>query len=251
VFSALEKWGILGFGQLDALLFRPDQNAEERLRLYRNEFPKSAHDGYGYKRLNRLEKAGLIAGYYAQGLYHSLPKSYGLRRPGQSVLKRAERLLGVGLRRSWSTNAILRYTLINGVGLAVSKYLKLPVFSRNELEWEGRARGLSVREIRASPVDLRVKFGPRWDFVVVDGHKLARRQFKRERQRSIMLYLVRLPGLIPHILKVAKRGNASYIFVCGLEEFQEDPVRTPFKNAWGDTMRLGEAKFQKARRAGG
>ena len=41
------------------------------------------------------------------------------------------------------------------------------------------------------------------------------------------------------ILEVAKRDNAVFMFVCGLEEFQVDPARSPFKNAWGDTMRLG------------
>lgn len=108
-----------------------------------------------------------------------------------------------------------------------------------------------MRKIWANPVDLRVKFGPLWDFIVVDDYKLVPQLFKRERDRSIMLYLVRLPGLIPKILEVAKRDNAVFMFVCGLEEFSGDPARAPFKNAWGDTMRLGEAKFQKAGRAWG
>ncbi|MFH2202165.1 MAG: hypothetical protein ABIJ96_03535 [Elusimicrobiota bacterium] len=249
--SALEKWGALGFGQLDAMLFRPDLSDEERLRLYRNEYPESAYDGYGYKRLNRLEQAGLIAGCHSHRLSHPLPKAYALRRPGQTVLKCAGRLLGVGLRRRWSTRVIPRYTLINGMGLAVSRHLKLPVFSRHELEWEGRAQGLSEREIRESPVDLRVKFSPLWDFVVVDHYKLAPRLLKREREGAMMLYLLQFPALMGEFFQAAKKTKAAFMYACDLEEFQTDPARAPFKNAWGDTMRLGEAKFRKAGRARG
>ena len=60
VLAALEKWGVLGMGQLDGLFFRKGIPPEERTRLLFNEVRRSDYWLGAYKRLGRLQDEGYI-----------------------------------------------------------------------------------------------------------------------------------------------------------------------------------------------
>ena len=60
VLLALEKWGVLGLGQLDGMLFRRLAEPEERVRLFFNELEREDYWQGAYKRLRQLEIRGLI-----------------------------------------------------------------------------------------------------------------------------------------------------------------------------------------------
>lgn len=60
ILEALEKWGVMGLGQVDGFLFRTEIPEVERVRLFFNELKREDHWGGAYKRLRALVNAGLI-----------------------------------------------------------------------------------------------------------------------------------------------------------------------------------------------
>ena len=60
VLAALERWGVMGLGQIDGMLFHKEVSAEEQARLYFNGVRREDYWGRAYKRLSGLEKSGLV-----------------------------------------------------------------------------------------------------------------------------------------------------------------------------------------------
>ncbi|MBI5624344.1 MAG: helix-turn-helix transcriptional regulator [Elusimicrobia bacterium] len=154
VLSALGRWGILGLGQLDGLVFRECAN-EEKLRLFFNEYDRISFDHYAYKRLRRLEKAGLVQGHSKGQSVEGPRRLYSLTRLGRGALVEARRSAG-SLRRSWSSEAAWHHVRLNAVGLVLERILGMKVAGRHELAALNRGMGLSEAQIRKSIPDLLI-----------------------------------------------------------------------------------------------
>ena len=60
ILGAIEKWGILGLGQLEGLVFKKGAGGDERTKLFFNEAGREIYTKACYKRLSDLEAGGYV-----------------------------------------------------------------------------------------------------------------------------------------------------------------------------------------------
>lgn len=232
VMLALEKWGLLGLGQLDGLMFRKGVGAEERTRLFFNEIERKDYWLGAYKRLRRLEVGGLIR---AQD-YLNQRKVFFLTDRGHGVLKelgraRLRRNLR-GLSEFWARHELA----VAAVGLVVSEVLGLPVSSERERYQLGGFDPKALRkgevvmpdllipirgQIRALEVELVPKTRERYA-------KLWTRYYHKLPEGGAVLYLTGWPNGDEWMIQLARRLRAHFLYCAPLSKFRESLGRRAF-----------------------
>ena len=147
VLEALEKWGVMGLGQLDGFLFRTGAAEAERARLFFNDLRREDYWGGAYKRLRTLEEAGLVktlrAVNYCQ-VYMLTGRGHAcLREHGRASYTHPIR--GVG-------EPYLRHEIaVCAVGLVMTEFLGLEVQATRHI-WENLRRRTVLR--RGAPKQI-------------------------------------------------------------------------------------------------
>lgn len=137
ILAAIEKWGVVGLGQIDGVFFRTELPEAERIRLFFNDLRREDHWGGAYKRLSALAGAGLIRTWRPTNYW----QVYLLTGRGHEQLKRHQLavfehpLRGVG-------EAYLRHEIaVCGVGLTLTALLGLKVQTARRTWHEMYRRG--------------------------------------------------------------------------------------------------------------
>lgn len=232
VLSALESWGILGLGQIDGLVFKRELNRAERIKLFFNETDSSVYVGYAYKRLLKLERAGLIKGIS----FVNFPKLYCLSLRGHETLGRRGLARLPSFRRSISASLVRHELMVNGVGLTMREILGLDV--RTEMDRISRHMGSQnlARQRRLILSDLWVVNPEQPKAIEVE---LRQKSWERYRKlwevydrhipyKGVVLYLAGWPGGRDRLHRFARRFKAHRIHAGSLADFRADPETCPF-----------------------
>lgn len=233
VLFALEKWGVLGQGQLDGLAFRRDISPLERVRLFFNDTKRRDYWLGAYKRLWKLEKAGFVRSetrqigqrkvYFLTGKGHQR-----LRWEGKAAMVRYRK----GLASIW-----LRHELaVNAVGLIVSELLGFEITTARERYARNRIPFRKLAEYRLTMSDLWIPDAAQPKVIEVElGQKSEKRYeeiwaaYRRDLPKgSVLLYLVGWPRGVECLLKHARRYGHPYIYAAHLRDFRRYLGRCPF-----------------------
>ncbi|UPT75622.1 MAG: hypothetical protein M0D55_08095 [Elusimicrobiota bacterium] len=233
ILAALEKWGVMGLGQVDGLLFRTGLPEAERVRLFFNDLKREDHWGGAYKRLRTLVNEGMVRTFRPTNYW----QVYMLTGRGHEQLRKHQQarfphpIRGVG-------EAYLRHEItVCGVGLALTELLGLRVQTARQTFEELRRRGL-LREgfSKLTLPDLLVSDagGPR-HAVEVELTAKSRQRYRemfRSRPRStwggMILYLTGWPTGREHIIHLAAKAQSSSIYAANLAVFGADPRRCEY-----------------------
>jgi hypothetical protein len=250
IFSALEKWGVLGVGQLNGLGL--DGNGPERVRLMFNDWLRTDSTTRISKRLRQLEEAAYIRGHFY--LHH--PKLHTLSDKGYRLLKTHGRSLMPGYRDSIEESLVPHELTVNAVGLVMSELLGLEVTTERErFVWSGRG-GRSPAPQRAIS-DLWIVDEERPKAIEVEMTQKSQSRyeeiFEAYRRRlptgGEVLYLTAWPSGVRCILEHARESRAPFIYACSIEDFRRSAGRAPFQGAVkGELVVLGNKKTLEAAR---
>ena len=228
VMMALERWGILSLSQLDGLIFHKRLEARKRLDLFFSCKFEGEYCGAGYKVLRRLEKRGLAA----VRRYVNAPRVYTLTRKGHEVLMKAGLARLNDYRDSVADSLVKHEILTNGIGLAISELLGLPVST--DFERQVMSRGAAGNHARDSfPLpDLWITDHEQPKAIEVERtQKSAARyrklwEFYRNNlpRTAVVLYISSFPNGPRLLLSRARKLMADFTM--------SPPLRTS-KNPWG------------------
>ena len=233
VLFALEKWGVLGQGQLDGMAFRKEISPVERVRLFFNDTRRSDYWLGAYKRLWKLEKAGFIRSETRQigqrKLYFLTGRGHRrLRWEGRAAMMRYRK----GLASIWFRHELA----VNAVGLVVSELLGFEVTTARERYARNRIPFKKLAEYRLIMSDLWIPDEAQPKVIEVElGQKSERRYeeiwaaYRRGLPKgSVLLYLVGWPRGVECLLKHARRYGHPYIHVAHLRDFRRYLGRCAF-----------------------
>ena len=250
IFSALEKWGVLGVGQLNGLGL--DGNETERVRFMFNDWLRTDSTTRISKRLRQLEEAAYIRGHFY--LHH--PKLHTLSEKGYRLLKTHGRSRMPGYRDSIEESLVPHELTVNAVGLVMSELLGLEVTTERErFVWSGRG-GRSPAPHRAisdlwivdeeRPKAIEVEMTQKSQSRYAEIFEAYRRRLPRGGE---VLYLTDWPSGVQCILEHARECRAPFIYACSIEEFRRTAGRAPFLGAVkGEIVLLGNSKPVEAAR---
>jgi len=225
VLLALEKWGVLGWGQLDGMLFRRKAGPEERTRLFFNEIERKDYWQGAYKRLRRLE----IRGFIRQEIYVNQKKVFLLTGLGHKVLRmlwrnRMRRPLLVLSER------LIKHELkVSTVGLMLTEFLGREVtvererFAASRYDYRDYQRGIFMPDLwvmngdapRALEIELEPKSKKRYE-------KLWNHYRVILPPKAMVLYLTGWPHGAEWIMKQSyKFGHHYFIFAASLDDFRQ------------------------------
>lgn len=227
ILSALEKWGVLGLGQFEGLLFGRDMETVVRVDRFFNEADKRIYNRYGLRRLLRLQEAGLIHALR----FINYPQLYCLSEAGHEVLKRRGRARQEGFRRSISGDFLRHETSVNGVGMILQEFFGLRVTTERERVEVKRLARLP-HHIRLILSDLWVVNGPRPRAIEIERSKKSEAAYRKiwdaykERMlerfpEGVVLYLTMdAPGLKKQLLAYARQWEMDFIYFAELDDFR-------------------------------
>jgi hypothetical protein len=226
VLAAIERWGAMGLGQVDGLLFHAGVTAEERARLFFNDVRREDYWGRAYKRLSCLEKAGLIR---TQRYVHSWPV-YLLTFKGHDMLKRRGRAIFASPSYKVSGTLVRHEIMVTAVGLVLTEVIGLRVESaRQTWDWMNR-KYPNQRHARLAMPDLLVDEVSSRHIVEVELTPKYKRRYaeifashgrRLPDQHSRILYLTGWPHGEEFLRRVARESEyGSYVNVASLEDFR-------------------------------
>jgi hypothetical protein len=239
VLAALERWGVMGLGQVDGILFHKEVSGEERARLFFNEVRREDYWGRAYKRLSGLEKLGLVR---IKRFPYSWPV-YMLTARGFEFLKRHGRPTFETPSQGVSDRLVRHEVAVVGVGLVLTRALGLKVMTARQI-WDDfyRRNSRQHREARlAMPdflvddargvrhileVELTAKSRKRYGDIF---HEHSRRLPHMEAQ---VLYLVDWPGGVEHIGALSRKYGVSSVQAAQLADFRASLGRCRFATEW-------------------
>lgn len=135
ILLGLEKWGVMGLGQVSGLFFKREAMRQERERLFLEKIERRDYWTAAYKRLGMLEKAGLIRKVYYRTAF-GRRQVWFLSAAGHGYLKR-QKLARLGsYKRTLGITKLHRHRWVVGIGLALSA-LGWKVKSARELDETG------------------------------------------------------------------------------------------------------------------
>lgn len=246
LFQALERWGVLGLGQIDALIFHTGLDEATRCALFFNEYGEALYRLSAYKRLSDL----LASGHITKHHYRDFPMVFTLADKAHRELRGAGKARLPGFRRSISGHLVEHEVMVNGVGLALSQLQGLPVRTiRERLDWNPRG-GWSHNTSRATIPDLWVAEPNSPKAIEIELHQKAGglytdlwNSYRRALPpNAAVLYLTDWPNGPDFILRHAERHSCRFVFVSDLDGFRRSAGRKPFVSHTGNTMTLGGAK---------
>ncbi|MFH1725386.1 MAG: hypothetical protein ABII00_12310 [Elusimicrobiota bacterium] len=241
VLAGLEKWGVLGLGQIIGLGFSVWVDEARKARLFFNEPDRRLYGQVGYKRLRDLERASLVRAHYSL----NFPKVFTLAERGHQRLKEAGHARLPGFRRSISPELVRHEILLSGVGLMMQKSFGLPVQSENERLRRNSWKGRSPDPTKYVCPDLVVWIGDRLVALEVELSQKSERRYEliwdrmasRPRDR-VALYLTAWPGGVRFILRLAEQWRRHWIYACDLGRFRESLGMHDFENCRQARIRL-------------
>lgn len=247
VLAALEKWGVLGMGQLDGLLFRKGIPPEERVRLLFNEIQRSDYWLGAYKRLRRLENEG----YIRLGSCWWVPRYYLLTGKGHQALK-AYGKADLFHYRKRLPDGLTRHELqVNAAGLVLAEFLGLKAWTARE--WLAHNRFDLRKQRRGSRLilpDLQVLNATRPIAIEVElGQKSVERYWDIWRaygsswhENGIVLYLVSWPHGVRLLTGLARKWSHDFVYVAHLDDFKKRQGCCLFYGATGEYFLRQEVK---------
>ena len=218
VLLELDKWGVLGIGQLEGMLFWKGSDTAERVRLLFNEYGRDAYDRYGYKRLVKLEGAGYVRIITERGQ----ERIYTLSRQGKTALNEVRMSGKADMRRTWADGIVHAYVRWNGVGVTLARLLGAGVRSRHQLATAARAKGLHEAQIQSRIPDLMIDGPVPMAMLVrryIDWEKESKRWLSGE--RCFWLYLASSELWRDAVVHHAKSEGADDVFAAEESEFRE------------------------------
>jgi len=245
VLGALELWGVLGLGQIDALAFHKGFGEVERTRLFFNEYGEDLYRLSGYKRLQDLKRSGNVEAHF----YRDFPMVFTLTTRGHRALKRAGLARLPGFRRSVSGHLIEHEILVNAVGLVLSRLHGLTVRTvRERMDWNSRG-GWSHTTSRARIPDLWVSDPEEPKAIEVELNRKASQLYPgiwvsyqtALPRNGAVLYLTSWPSGPESVLRQAGRLGMQFVYVSDLEGFKASAGRCVFHNCEGRSLRLASA----------
>ena len=232
VLSVLEKWGVLGFGQIDGLVIHKDLSEKKRIELFFNSVQRKDYGGAAYKGIVRLEEAGYVRSHS----YTNLPRVYTLTSAGHGILKRN----GVSRLPSYCgevAETLVRHELtVSAVGLVLSELLGLRVWTEMERYLASDVRDERVKKSGLGLSDLWIEDREQPKAVEVERTQKSASRYeelwddyrKKLPPTGVVLYVACFPGGSKCLLRRAERLRADHIYVCDLESFKASGGRAPF-----------------------
>ena len=223
IMGAIEKWGILGLGQLEGLVFKKEAGSGERTRLFFNETGRDIYTKACYKRLSDLEAGGYVRSHY----YLNHRKLYTLSEGGHEALIVAGKAKMPGFRRGMSEALVNHEIKVNGVGLVLTQLLGFRVATERQLtEWN--TKGARAPKGQESFPDLWIVDKKEPKAIEVELKQKSELRYKEIFYRysgmvgygGAVLYLTGWPNGPNLLWKLAKKYEKSYIHVASLEEFR-------------------------------
>lgn len=231
--AALEKWIVLGVGQLVGLGLEPSLGQAELIERFFNKMERDDYELGIAKRIHTLESQGYINGHS----FLRQPKAYTLTERGYNALRDepAERRPEI---RDFVSEAMIKHELkVSAVGLLLTELLGLSAARQHpKAVWThaGGRRRLVVEgasdlwiegaEPKAFEVELTQKSKGRYEEIF----EAYRRRLTRG---GVVLYLTGWPGGTAVILKNARERRAPFVYACGLDEFRLAAGRCVFQGA--------------------
>lgn len=228
ILAAVERWGILGIGQLNNLVPGAGEDDRARVRMIFNDTERKDYWTRIYKRVERLRQAG-----YLQAEHQ--PRVYLLTDKGHETLKQKG-----GARLRFFRNGISRHLvdhelLVAGVGMLIEEFLGYEARAVRE-RGEMQRGGWRPAPRRGIP-DLWIVDPTMPKAVEVELHGKAQAEYQqiwsayrlRLRGKGAVLYLTTMPDGVRTILHYARAYEADFIFACDLKEFRQSFGRAPFE----------------------
>jgi hypothetical protein len=231
IMGAIEKWGILGLGQLEGLVFKKDVGSEERTRLFFNEAGREIYTKACYKRLSDLEAGGYVRSHF----YLNHRKLYTLTESGHEELIIAGKAKLPGFRRSMSEALVNHEIKVNGVGLVLTQLLGFRVATERQLtDWN--TKGAQAPKGQESFPDLWIVDKEKPKAIEVELTQKSELRYKEIFHRyskmvdygGAVLYLTGWPRGPETLWKIIKKYERIYIHVASIEEFRDRQGRCEF-----------------------
>jgi len=242
VLTGLEKWGIMGLGQIYGLAVETDVDIENRVERFFNVTQRRDYGRWFTKRLSGLCELGLIEEHF----FLNYRKVFTLTEAGHKKLQSLGLSSLMTLRSAVSEDYLNHELMVGAVGLVLQEIHGLTVRTERErdksyrLGGRGPAPEKAVSDLwvagarpKAIEVELTQKSESRYK-EIWDAYRL------RLPEGAAVLYLTAWPSGVPCILKHAREQRAEFIFVCGLREFRNTCGRAVFSASNGRTMVLAE-----------
>lgn len=233
ILAAIEKWGVMGLGQIDGVFFRTELPEQEQIRLFFNDLRREDHWGGAYKRMSALAGAGLIRTWRPTNFWQVyLLTSLGHERLKQNQLAVfSHQIRGVG-------EAYLRHEIaVCGVGLTMSQLLGVKVETARR-NWDSLYRSGKLKRgfTKLMLPDLRIADGAG----VVHHVEVELTPKSRERYRAMfserarqtadgnVLYLTGWPTGAEQIAHLGTTSQYANVYAAGLAEFRAAPKQCRF-----------------------
>lgn len=234
ILAALEKWGVLGIGQMIGLGAEGPLAEIERVERFFNQMERDDYELGVPRRLHALEEQGYIRGHFFQ----RQPKAFTLTERGFNSL-RDERQEYRPEVRDFVSEAIIRHELkVTGVGLVLAETLGLAARRQHPQAVWAHAGGRR-RLVVEGAADLWIDSPSQPKAVEVELTQKSKRRYveifesyRRRLPRSgVVLYLTGWPGGAAIILKNAREQRAPFVYACALDEFRQAAGRGVFRGA--------------------
>ena len=245
VLLALEKWGILGLGQMDGILGWKELEPRKRIELFFNALPRNGYRGTTYKAMIRVEEAGWVT----PKLYTNLPRLYTLAGRGYKKLKAAGLTSRDGFYWTVAESLVRHELIVSGVGLVMSEVLGLRVSTETEryLASDLKKKSFGLRDVEFSDLWIEDPVQPK--AVEVERTQKSRTRYKKLWQdyrkdlpaNAVVIYVVCFPGGVNRLLHWARAMQADHVYFCDLEGFKSSLGRGPFMGYRGGWITLEPA----------
>lgn len=243
ILSVLEKWGILGLGQMDGILSEGQMERMERMNLFFNSKPRDGYRGMTYKAVSRVEDLGLVKAHS----YTNLALVYTLTAKGHGALRKE----GLNKLPSYCpevAETLVRHELtVSATGLVMAEVLGLRVWTELEryLLSAGGNKRTGRKDFGLSDLWIEDEEQPK-AIEIERTQKSAKRyaalweNYRNELPpNGVVLYIVCFPGGAERLRKRAEKLRADHVYFCSLEDFRASFGRGPFIGYRGGEIALG------------
>jgi len=241
VLEALEKWGVLGLGQIDAGFFRRPEDPRESVRLYFNEIDRRDYWLGAYKRMDLLKRQGLVR----SESYINHHQAYLLAAAGHRELVSRGRSMLRSFRPRMPEMFLDHELTVTGVGLIIEEASGKRVLSHRQLyetqarDQYGRRRPEVLPDLwivdKVSPCAVEIELCQKSEKRYAELFEDYRRRLQ---QGGKVLYLTGWPGLRDTLLRLAANRRFPRLYAASLGEFKEARGLCTFQAATGDRFQI-------------
>jgi hypothetical protein len=240
----LEKWGILGLGQLHGIAVETGAAPAARVARFFNTASRTDYTRWFTKRLTALGRAGYIKEHF----YVNHPKMFTLAERGHAELEGRSLSIVKRYRGELSEELLSHELHVAAVGLTLTELYGLRVRTERErYVWTGRG-GRSPAPVRAVSDLWVVDAQPK--AIEVEMSKKSETRYKeiwdayrlRLSGNAVVLYLTAWPDGTRCIRRLARQFHAQFVHVCAMGDFRASRGLAPFLGVQdGQSVSLGTA----------